>query len=241
MEQMKVVHEATQVSYNASTTLQANVKKSCDLGAQFSELEKKQISLNLDPELAKKNLKKAQDEAAIMGDKMKQALEKKDQDLAATQKEAREKTTLADKKLASVNKLEEENSKLKTAVSEANQEVARLKKDKESLTDKVGSLKAKKGELESYLGQLAAKLVLKLEDFEAETGRVKTVLDPINSPVKDDVVMNVLRLEPCLDIVVDYLARLKVAMTRIDAELWPQAELAQDLESLTTRLNQIPS
>ena len=82
---------------------------------------------------------------------MKQALEKKDQDLAAAQKEAREKTTLAGKKLASFNKLEEENSKLKTAVSEANQEVARLKKDKESLIDKVGNLKAKKGELESYL------------------------------------------------------------------------------------------
>ena len=29
-------------------------------------------------------------------------------------------------------------------------------------------------------------------------------------------------------------------MTWIDAELWPQAELSQDLESLMTRLNQIP-
>ena len=47
-------------------------------------------------------------------------MEKKDQDLAAAQKEAREKTALADKKLASVGKLEEENSKLKTAISEAN-------------------------------------------------------------------------------------------------------------------------
>ena len=41
-------------------------------------------------------------------EKMKQALEKNDQDLAAAQKEAREKTSLADKKLASFNKLEEE-------------------------------------------------------------------------------------------------------------------------------------
>ena len=65
--------------------------------------------------------------------------------------------------MALVNKLEEENSKLNTVVSEANLEVAQLKKDKESLTDEVGSLKAKKGELESYLGQLAVKLVLKLK------------------------------------------------------------------------------
>ena len=94
---------------------------------------------------------------------MKQALEKKDLDLDAAQKEVREKMTLADKKLASVGKLEEENSKLKAVVSDANREVERLKKDKDKLTNELGSLKARKGELESYLGQLAAKLVLKLE------------------------------------------------------------------------------
>ena len=40
---------------------------SCDLGAQLFELNKKQISLNLDLELAKKNLKTAQDEVVVMG------------------------------------------------------------------------------------------------------------------------------------------------------------------------------
>ena len=38
-------------------------------------------------------------------EKMKQALEQKDLDLAMAQKEAQEKTALADKKLASVGKL----------------------------------------------------------------------------------------------------------------------------------------
>ena len=99
-------------------------------------------------------------------EKMKQALEKKDLDLAAAQKEAREKTTLADKKLASVGKLEEENSKLKTVVSYANREVERLKKDKDKLSDEIGSLKAKRGELEFYLGHIAAQLVLKLQGTE---------------------------------------------------------------------------
>ena len=70
------------------------------------------------------------------------------------------------------------------------------------------------------------------QDFEAETGRVKTGLDPINCPVKDEVAMNLLRLESRLDDAIAYLARLKAAMTRVDAELWPQAELPQDLESL---------
>ena len=43
------------------------MQKSCELGAHFSELEKKQIQLNLDLELAKENLQKAKDEAAAMG------------------------------------------------------------------------------------------------------------------------------------------------------------------------------
>ena len=58
--------------------------------------------------------------------------------------------------------------------------------------------------------------------------------------MKDEVAMNLLRLESRLDGAVDYLARLKAAMARVDAELWPQAELSQDLESLMARLNQIP-
>ena len=94
---------------------------------------------------------------------MKEALEKKDQDLAAAQKEACEKTTLADQKLASVSKLEEETAKLKTTISEANREVEQLRKDKENLTTEVGGLRTKTGKLESYLEQLFAKLVLKLE------------------------------------------------------------------------------
>ena len=58
--------------------------------------------------------------------------------------------------------------------------------------------------------------------------------------MKDDVVMDLLWLESCLDGAVAYLARLKAVMTRVDVELWPQAELPQSLESLMTRLNQIP-
>ena len=41
-------------------------------------------------------------------ERMKEALEQKDLDLAAAQKEAHEKTKLADQKLASVGKLEED-------------------------------------------------------------------------------------------------------------------------------------
>ena len=63
------------------------------------------------------------------------------------------------------------------------------------------------------------------QNFEEETSRVETCLDPINSPVKDETAMNVLRLESRVAGVVDYLARLKVAASRIDTTLWPGATL----------------
>nr|XP_040244020.1 uncharacterized protein LOC109762025 [Aegilops tauschii subsp. strangulata] len=160
MEQMKVVREASQAAYDASSALQSNVQKSCELGARFADLEQKQIQLNLDLELAKTNLQKAKEEAA---ETMNQALAKKDLDLAAAQKAAEEKTALANQKLASVGELEEENAKLKTALDEANKEATRLKKDKRALTDKVEDIARKRDDLENYLGGLAKKLFAMLE------------------------------------------------------------------------------
>ena len=78
------------------------------------------------------------------------------------------------------------------------------------------------------------------QNFEEETSRLEPNLDPINSPVKDEAAMNVFRLESRVVGVVDYLARLKVVVLRIDTSLWPEETLQNDLESLMTRLNEIP-
>ena len=94
---------------------------------------------------------------------MNQALAQKDLELAAAQKTAEEKTTLADQKLASFGKLEEENTKLKAALDEANKEATRLKRDKRNLTDKMEDIARKRDELENYLGGLAKKLFVMLE------------------------------------------------------------------------------
>ena len=59
---------------------------------------------------------------------MEEALKKKDQDLAEAQKEALNKTKLAEEKLASVGTLEKENSRLKTALDAANREASRDRK-----------------------------------------------------------------------------------------------------------------
>ena len=79
------------------------------------------------------------------------------------------------------------------------------------------------------------------QNFEEETGRIEPGLDPINSPVKDEVAMNVLQLESRVATVVDYLESLKVATSRIDTTLWPRETLQNDLESLMTQLNEVPS
>jgi hypothetical protein len=59
--------------------------------------------------------------------------------------------------------LEEENTKLKAALDEANKEVTRLNRDKGTLTDKVEDITRKRDELENYLGGLAKKLFLMLK------------------------------------------------------------------------------
>ena len=87
---------------------------------------------------------------------MKEAQKKKDLELA-------EKTKLADEKLASVTKLEQENTNLKAALAIATKDVDRLKTDKTTLTEKINQLIGKKNDLEGFLGGLAKKLFLMLE------------------------------------------------------------------------------
>jgi len=94
---------------------------------------------------------------------VKEAQKKKDLELAEMQRTALEKTKLADEKLTSVTRLEEENTNLKAALAIANKEVSRLKDDKVALNDKASQLAGKKNDLEAYLSGLAKKLFLMLE------------------------------------------------------------------------------
>ena len=91
---------------------------------------------------------------------MKLALEKKDLDLSATQKEAQDKTALADQKMASVGALEGEVNKLKSCLNESNREVSRLKKYKIALNEKLESAVRKRNDMEAYLRTPAKKLYL---------------------------------------------------------------------------------
>ena len=88
---------------------------------------------------------------------------KKDRDLAAARKEADDRTVLAEQKLASVGQLEEENTKLKSALNEANKEFSRWKKENLNLCEKMEGIARRRDGLESYLRSLAQKLFVKLE------------------------------------------------------------------------------
>ena len=79
------------------------------------------------------------------------------------------------------------------------------------------------------------------QNFKQEIEWIETVLDRIKSLVVDVAAMNVLRLEARLDNVLGYVARLKIALTKIDEELWPEDKLQNDLESPMTRLNEVTS
>ena len=83
--------------------------------------------------------------------------------MAAARKEADDKTALAEQKLASVGQLEEENTRLKTALNEANRECTRWKKENLNLTEKMEGVARRRDDLESYLRSLAKKLYIKLE------------------------------------------------------------------------------
>ena len=83
--------------------------------------------------------------------------------MAAARKEADDKTALAEQKLASVGQLEEENTRLKSALNEANRECTRWKKDNLDLNEKMEGIARRRDDLENYLGGLSKKLFVMLE------------------------------------------------------------------------------
>ena len=83
--------------------------------------------------------------------------------MAAARKEADDKTALAEQKLASVGQLEEENTRLKTALNDSNKECSRWKTANLVQGEKMEGIARRRDDLESYLRSLAKKLFIKLE------------------------------------------------------------------------------
>ena len=105
------------------------------------------------------------DPITSFAEKMKLALDKKDSNLATTQKAAQDKTALAEKKLASVGTLEGEVNKLESCLNEANREVTSLKKDKVVLNEKLESAIRKRNDIEAYLRPLPRSFISCWEVF----------------------------------------------------------------------------
>ena len=78
------------------------------------------------------------------------------------------------------------------------------------------------------------------KDFQKETEEIEPNLDPSKSPVGDAVAMNMFRLNARIEGVRGYITRLRNAMGKIDKELWPEDTFQADLESMMTRLDELP-
>ena len=83
--------------------------------------------------------------------------------MAAARKEADDKTALATQKLASVDQLEKENTRLQTTLNEANRLTANWKKENLLLGEKMEGIARRRDDLEGYLRSFAKKLYIKLE------------------------------------------------------------------------------
>ena len=87
---------------------------------------------------------------------VKTALEKKDTELAAAQKEASQKAKEANEKLKSVGKLEEEKKTLEVAVKKSREELAEWR-------TKLEHIIAKKAELEQFVEEFGDTVSEKLK------------------------------------------------------------------------------
>ena len=74
-----------------------------------------------------------------------------------------------------------------------------------------------------------------------ETERIERDLNPSRQLINDKASLAVLRLDEHLGKALGYITRLRGAMGRIDKDLWPEESVQADLESMMTRLNEIPA
>jgi hypothetical protein len=62
-------------------------------------------------------------------------------------------------------------------------------------------------------------------DAELETERIERELNPSRLLLRDSAALAILRLDERIDNTIAYMERLKVAMEKIDAELFPEETL----------------
>ncbi|KAE8813719.1 hypothetical protein D1007_09227 [Hordeum vulgare] len=85
---------------------------------------------------------------------------------------------------------------------------------------------------EKYVGDFDTKMLGLLtefcQDLEKETKEVEPSLDPINTPVGDGPALDMFRVNSRLMNVEKYITRLRVAVSKIDKELWLEYDLQHD-------------
>ncbi|KAI4994394.1 hypothetical protein ZWY2020_029442 [Hordeum vulgare] len=133
----------------------------------------------------------------------REALEKRDEELASAWKESKEKTHATESKLKLVALVEEENGLLKAGVEKSAVELVDLKRHYAEWVAKFEKVTAKKAELEKFIEEFSVEHCEKLNAFsvdaEQETTRIDKDLDPKRGLLNNSAALALLMLEACVD------------------------------------------
>ncbi|KAI4975179.1 hypothetical protein ZWY2020_048786 [Hordeum vulgare] len=127
-------------------------------------------------------LKEAYDASEAVAKNIRDSLKKRNEELASSWKEAKQKTQTVETKLRTVGSLEEENRLLKAGEEKCATELAELKRHYAKWESKFEKVAAKKVELETFIEDFNVEHCEKLKAFSAdakeETTRIEKELDP---------------------------------------------------------------
>ncbi|KAE8781299.1 hypothetical protein D1007_45454 [Hordeum vulgare] len=171
---------------------------------------------------------------------MKEALEKRDNELTSAWKDVKRKTLAAEAKLKSVGDLEEENRLLKASAEKTTTKLAELKKHYTEWEANLEKATAKKSELEKSIEDFNVELYEKLKAFaanvEEDTARIEKELDPKRGLLKDNDALCLLGLEDRVDFVVACFKVLHSDNGKINQEEVPEDARVKDAEAIVIRV-----
>ncbi|XP_044950055.1 uncharacterized protein LOC123399735 [Hordeum vulgare subsp. vulgare] len=176
---------------------------------------------------------------------MKEALEKRDEELASACKDVKQKTQAVEAKLKMVGTLEEENWLVKAGAEKTTTDLAELKKHYAEWETNLEKATTKKAELEKFIEDFSVELSEKNKAFaagvEEETTRIEKEIDPKRGLLKDNIPLSLLRLEDRVDYVMACFKLLQSTVGEIDHEKVHEDATVKDAQSVVNCVKAIPN
>lgn len=207
-------------AYDASEAVAKNVRTACGPVGHDDAMEEELRGLRLDLDAEKAKNKQLEQEKRTVEVTMKEALEKRDEELTTAWKEIKWKTLAVESKLKTAGTMEEENQLVKVGAEKTAIELAELKRHYCEWETNLKIATAKKAELEQFVEDFSVELCEKLQAFaadaEEEMSRIKKELNPKRGLLKDIAALSLLRLEERVGYVASFCKLLHLAIGEID-------------------------